>query len=48
MKDKKNKFEKNNKVELQNTSLLYIEEENNNNLICAFLIIIINKLEIIE
>jgi len=44
-KDKENKFDKNNKIELQNTALLYIQERDNNNFVCTFFIIAIDKEE---
>jgi len=42
-KDKESKFDENNRVELQNIALLYIQERNNNNFVCTFFIIAINK-----
>jgi len=41
--NKENKFDENNKIELQNVALLYIQERNNNNFVCAFFIIAIDE-----
>jgi len=39
-KDRKNKNNKNNRVELQNITLLYIQERDNNNFVYIFFIAI--------
>jgi hypothetical protein len=44
-KNKESKFNKNNKIELQDIALLYIQEKDNNNFVYAFFIIVINKEE---
>jgi len=44
-KDKENKFNKDNRIELQNIALLYIQERDNNNSIYAFFVIAIDKEE---